>query len=279
MLCDDPDYHVRGHGLPGERPPRPGRSHARPGHLGIERSSKSHVELGRLFWDPDQDVPFKAVVSPVPGDYAPEMLKGNWVKMSDALTKAGYGIDRRYAVRVTVREQGVTTAAWEDRAAIDPDPLVRATRELVPDKTFRSRLDVDAVFSFRIPARRLRAGRAYDVTLDFLDPHGKPHPFPSGSTPETGSTFSVRHEPLDLSKILIKGRMIHSTDGLLGRARKSPIRASYASPRMTRMTAKPEVFGASSRIKVASTSATATGARIAALSTPGASPPRRTTRH
>jgi hypothetical protein len=184
----------------------------------LTRSRMSYVEVARQYWDPDKEVPLTAIVSPVPSSLMPDELKGNWDKIAAALARAKLGAGHGYALRLAVREEGAREAAWEGRSAIDPAPLARATRELVADKTLRSRLDVDLVLEFRVPPARLRAGRHYVVTLDFLDPYGEPHPFPMGSTAETGTPLSMRSTPLNLDRITIPGRVAESDRGPLAHA-------------------------------------------------------------
>jgi hypothetical protein len=186
----------------------------------LERSSKSYVELRQIYWDPGEDVRLDAVVSPVPAGYPPEHRKGNWDRMAAALARKPDSDKSRYAIQIKVFDEANCKLVWQAKQSIDPAPLARASRKLVADQTLRSRLDVDLLLTFRVPARLLHRGKAYRATLSFLAPGGTEHRFPDGSTVESGPYFVVRAEPLDLDKLCLPTRVSDHKTGVLKRARQ-----------------------------------------------------------
>lgn len=169
----------------------------------LERSYKSYVELQRTFWGPDEVIPVKAVVSPVPlEDKGITQRKGNWDKMAAATRK-----DRRYQILVKVFKDG-TKEVWRSSQPLDPEPLARLSRSLVSDgKTVHTLFDPDSTIGLQIPAGSFPAG-TYRVHLFFLDLDGVEHAFRNAGTLETARQLVVRSSRLNLKDLLLPSRSV-----------------------------------------------------------------------
>jgi hypothetical protein len=153
----------------------------------LAQSYKSYVELPRTFWEPGISIEVTAVVSPVPlGAADIAHRKGNWDRMVPVTAK-----NRRYQVLLKVFRDDTKKEVWRGSHSIDPEPLARLSRSLVPDgKTVYTHFDPDAVLPLQIPAGSLPAG-TYRVHLSFLDSDGVEKEFqnagPLATAPQPGS--------------------------------------------------------------------------------------------
>jgi RNA polymerase sigma factor (sigma-70 family) len=179
-------------------------------------SHQTYLGVGPCYHDPGQDVPFRAVISPVSAaDLRAGALKGHWDRMAAGLARRPPG-GRRYAAVVAVHDQSSGRVVFRDEADLDPGPLAWASRARTPGRTAHSVLDAPAVVRGRIPAGKLRAGAEYRITLSFRDPDGREHRFPDGSTPETGCPLIVRAAPLDLDRLTLPGQVADAPGLLTG---------------------------------------------------------------
>jgi len=176
----------------------------------LEQSVRSYLEIGRTHWDPGETIRGRAVVSPIGAvDVAAGRLKGNWEKMAAALAALAKK-DAAYSVVIAIYDDAGKKPIWTAQQPIDPEPLAKASRELVPDDTIFTHIDPPATARFKIPGDRLKPGTKYRMTIAFRDPQGREHSFSDGSTPETGIPVIVRTTPLDLEKLRIPSRVTDS---------------------------------------------------------------------
>jgi RNA polymerase sigma factor (sigma-70 family) len=182
----------------------------------LERSHKNYVEVEGFFWDPNEAIRMTAVVSPVPREATQQTeWKGYWAKMAAVTGSANR--DRRYQVQVTVYKDRTAEVAWTGRQPLDPEPLARLSRSLIPDgQTLYTYYDPDATLEFRLPAGTL-PGDTYRIVLSFLDPENVEHRFRFGDTPQTGHRLVVRAAPLDWKALLLPSQSVDAPE-LLTRA-------------------------------------------------------------
>src|SRR5262249_4721740 len=119
-----------------ERPARPtekARDRLAAVTVSLAESYRAYLDIARTYWDPGEELTARAVIFPVSAsDLSAGRLKGNWERMAAGLAQRS-GTVRQYAILVSVHDEAARKAVWTGEYDLDPEPLAKAARELVPD--------------------------------------------------------------------------------------------------------------------------------------------------